>query len=1001
MTGIYAAALRFRVAVVVICIVIMVAALSQVRTAQVNLLPNFAPTTVEVQTEALGLSAQEVEAMITVPLEADMLNGVPWLERIDSRSITGLSSIEMHFEPGTDLMVARQMVQERLTAAHALPNVSKPPLMRQPVATDARAVQFGLTSETLSLIDLSVLARWTIRPRLMGVPGVANISIWGERERQMQVLVTPEQLANSSVRLEDVIRTAGNSLWVSPLSYLQASTPGTGGFIDTPNQRLGIQHVLPITEADDMGALTLAGNSDIRLGQVAEVVEGHQPLIGDALINGKPGLFMVVEKFPWADTSEVVAGISEALTGLAPGLQGVEIDTSLSNAGAIADQAASGFRTLALVGAILATAVVLGLTFSWKLALSTAFTAGAVALGTAAIILFWGVTINAVMLTGLCLAAAIIVGDAFAATWAAKRGTEFRAPGARSFAQRRMSMNAALIAAAVMAVPLLLLDGIDGVIASSMAIPLLMAIGLTLAASLFVVPPLCTMLEVPSDRHADSGPIQRLSGRAGMLPRPAALGAVALLALIGIGIVGFGERDRSPSFETRDLLVEWTSPPGTSIEAVMAQGKAASDMLLEDDRIASVAVQVGRAEISDEVLNANAGTLWVSLAPDAPAGRTRDRVLDLVQRAGLNGVAMSYQNRQIARSELNPIEDDLKVRVYGHEFDQLEAKANELAASLTALDDVSAAQVILPQSEQVIEIEIDLDKARQFATKPGDIRRSVAAIMAGIEVGSLFEDQKVFDVVVWGQQGQRSSVESVENALIDVPSGQVPLKDLATVRVADTPSFINRASVSRFLDIALEAGGANAATVAEIEAVLANTSFPLEYHAEVIGGSVLGDNGAGLRLWQVTLAALVMVVLLMQSTLGSWTRAAIVVGYGLAIAGAAALVGFVFGLWSAAALVGVTVAFGVGLRDATAMQAMQPEDATGPIVTGNLASVAALFPIALLGGIGFEFTLLAVLPLLVGVIVSALGTVFVLPVLLDRRVRLAEPLASAEGLGHA
>jgi Cu/Ag efflux pump CusA len=164
----------------------------------------------------VGLSAEEVEQLITVPLEADLLHGVAWLDEISSESVPGLSSIVLLFEPGTDVIRARQMVAERLTQAHALPNVSKPPVMLQPLSSTSRVMMVGLSSEDVSLIDMSVLARWTIRPRLLGVPGVANVSIWGQRERQLQVLVDPERLRHERVTLQQVIETAGNALWVSP-----------------------------------------------------------------------------------------------------------------------------------------------------------------------------------------------------------------------------------------------------------------------------------------------------------------------------------------------------------------------------------------------------------------------------------------------------------------------------------------------------------------------------------------------------------------------------------------------------------------------------------------------------------------------------------------------------------------------------------------------------------------------------------------------------------------
>ena len=174
------------------------------------------PPSVEVQTEALGLSAAEVEQLITVPLEQDLLNGVPWLDRIHSSSRPGLSAIDLTFQRGTNIYAARQMVQERLTQAHALPNVGSPPIMIQPLASTSRVAMIGLSSRSVSLIDMSVLARWKLRPRLMGVPGVANVSVYGQRDRQLQVQVDPKHLRAKGVSLTQVIDTAGNALWVSP-----------------------------------------------------------------------------------------------------------------------------------------------------------------------------------------------------------------------------------------------------------------------------------------------------------------------------------------------------------------------------------------------------------------------------------------------------------------------------------------------------------------------------------------------------------------------------------------------------------------------------------------------------------------------------------------------------------------------------------------------------------------------------------------------------------------
>ncbi len=292
---------RLRTLVVVVAAGLLVLGAVSVRDKPLDVIPEFALPSLTVKTESLGLSSAEVESLITVPLEADLLNGVPWLQVIQSESMAGLSTIEMIFAPGTDLMKARQMVQERLTQARALPNVSSPPVMLQPVSSASRVMNIGLSSKSVSLIDMSVQARWNIAPRLAGVPGVANVSIWGQRERQVQVLVDARNLRNKGVKLDQVIKTTGEAVWSSPLTYLNSSTPGTGGFIETPNQRLSIRHQLPISTVGTFAKVPLTGTT-VRVGDVAYLVEGHQALIGDAIIGDGPGLMVAIEKFPGFNT---------------------------------------------------------------------------------------------------------------------------------------------------------------------------------------------------------------------------------------------------------------------------------------------------------------------------------------------------------------------------------------------------------------------------------------------------------------------------------------------------------------------------------------------------------------------------------------------------------------------------------------------------------------------------------------------------------------------------
>jgi Cu/Ag efflux pump CusA len=312
LSRLHGASVRFRFLLLTLAVGVIVAGILRLPQMHVDVLPETSPTVVEVQTEALGLSAPEVEALVTVPLEKNLLEGVLNVTNVTSNSIPGLSSIALHFAPGTNLYQARQLVQERLTAAFVLPNVSKPPVMLQPVSSTSNVMIVGLSSSRLSQIDLSVLARWTIVPRLLGVAGVANVSTFGQADRQLQVRVKPSVLAAHHISLAQVIKSAGNSQLVSPLSFLAGSTPGTGGFLESPNQRLTIRHILPFGTPANLAQVpvTDAHGKPVLLGDLAKVVQGHQPLVGDALVGQGSGLLLVISKLPSASVPAVTAGCS-------------------------------------------------------------------------------------------------------------------------------------------------------------------------------------------------------------------------------------------------------------------------------------------------------------------------------------------------------------------------------------------------------------------------------------------------------------------------------------------------------------------------------------------------------------------------------------------------------------------------------------------------------------------------------------------------------------------
>ena len=416
MRRIVAASLRFRSIIIAMAAALMIVGGAQLSSASVDVFPEFAPPRVEVQTACLGLTASEVEELVTVPME-EAFNGIDGLDQMRSKSVSQLSAIVMEFKPGTDLLTARQLVSERMaTVIPTLPTWAAPPVMLQPLSSTSRVMKIGLSSETRSLIEMSMISYWNIRAHLLRVPGVANVAIWGERLQMLQVQVDPAKLAANDVTLDNVMNTTSDALDAGLLKYSPGALIGTGGALETPSQSLGIRHVQPITSPAELAQVALEereGKPPLRLADVANVVEDHQQLIGDAVINDGPGLMLIVEKLPWGNTLEVTRGVEEALKELQPGLTGIEVDPTFFRPATFIERSLGNLSHRAparlLAGGRWCSSVFL---FDWRTAL-VSVTAIPLSLIAAALVLYWtGGTINTMVLAGLVIAVGVVVDDA-------------------------------------------------------------------------------------------------------------------------------------------------------------------------------------------------------------------------------------------------------------------------------------------------------------------------------------------------------------------------------------------------------------------------------------------------------------------------------------------------------------------------------------------------------------------------------------------------------------
>jgi Cu/Ag efflux pump CusA len=1004
MDWILGSGLRFGRLVVALAIGLTVIGIAQLRSAPVDVYPEFMPPSVEIQTEALGLSAAEVEQLVTVPLEQDLLNGVPWLDRIHSSSMPGLSAIDLTFQPGTDLYAARQQVQERMTQAHALPNVGSPPIMVQPTAAAGRVAMIRLSSSSVSPIDMSVLARWKIKPRLMGVPGVANVSVYGQRDRQLQVQVDPKKLRAEHVTLTQLIETAGNALWVSPLTFVEASTPGTGGFFESANQRLSVQHISPISTPGQLAAVPVQDSGKLRLGDVANVIEDHQPLIGDAVPDGQPSLFLVIEKFSGADTLKVTRDVEAAMADMAPGLKGIAIDTQGYRPASFVEAALRNAGWAALIGFVLLIALLLAM-LGWRTALIGAVVLP-VTLTTAAYVLYLqGTTFTTITLLGLAAAVCILVDDVITDIGAVRADAgDIKA----AFAAVRGPLVFATLATLLGTVPFLFL----GTVVTAFSRPLVLAFALAVLTSMVVsllLTPTLAVLLLRGHPARRPGPLVRgmrwvFDRGFGALAGPGrawALAGVLALALLAI-IPQAGHGSVLPALQDRNLLLHVQAVPGTSLTEMDRITAAAGHELQALPGVKSVGTHVGRAVGSDQLTNVDSAEVWVTLDDRADYARTRSAITTVMKGyPGLRTGLVTYPGDRVGQVTAAQ-RDDLVVRVYGADLNVLQHKAHDVQAMLTHVSGV-AHPVVRPIPQQpTVDVKVNLAAAQKYGLRPGDIRRDATTLTSGLIVGNLYEQSKIFDVVVWGAPQTRSNLTELGNMLIDTPGGgQVALKDVATLTVRAEPAAIVHDDVLRSVEVAARVTGDPSAVASAVRAQIARMPMPYEYHAEVFGSATTrsSDAARGLAWGAVALAG---IFLLLQAAVASWRRAALMLAsLPLSAVGAVLTAPLAGGISNVASLAGLFAVLALALRacvllgrriDSGAEAARERAVAVGQSM---LATAAILLPAAVMStGPGLELLHPLAVTMLGGLASLLLVQGFLLPALL-----LPAPERPAAGQG--
>jgi CzcA family heavy metal efflux pump len=1015
--------LRFRYLVVFIAIAMLIFGFARLRNSSVDVFPEFAPPKVEIQTLSVGLSAASVEELVTIPLEQAFL-GITGLDVMRSKSVPDLSQIVLIFEPGTDLIFARQLVAERM-ATVTLPTWAAPPVMIQPLSSTSRVMKIGISSDQYDMMDLSMTAYWKIRARLSEVPGVANVPIWGERIKSPQLHVDLDKMQEHNVSLNEVMDVTADALDVGLLQYSEGNVIGTGGFIETSNQRLQIRSVVGITTPEDLGHVPINNRmkpdgSPLVLNDIGDLVWGTWSLFGDAVINEGPGLMLIVEKLPWANTLDVTRGVEAALEEMKPGLAGIDIDTTIFRPATFIELSISNLTESLLVGAVLVVIVLLFFLYEWRVALISATIIPLSLMAALLVLNLRGVTINVMTLAGLAIAIGAVVDDAIVDVEnIVRRLRRLRAEGstqstASIVLEASLEVRGAIVYASLIEIaallPVFFLDGLSGAFFKPLATAYVVAGLVSPLIAMTVTPAMVLILLANAPLQHRTSPIIPWLHRIydwvleRVLLRPRiGYATIGFIVISGLGVIPSLGQELLPSFKERDFLMHWLTKPGTSHAEMWRITAQACRELLTIPGVRNCGSHIGQAVSADEPYGIYFTENWISVDPSVDYDLTLAYVQETVDGyPGLIRDVQTYLKERI-REVLTGSSDTVVVRIYGPDLHELRSLADQVEASLGGVDGVVDLKRETHADETQLNIEVDLAAAQKHGLKPGDIRRAAAFLIQGEEIGDIFVGGKTYDVMVWSPLKSRDSLDDIRALLIDTPSGErVRLDEVASLSLLPAPNVIEREGQSRKIDVSANVKGRDLGSVAvDVAETLEDTVFPLGYHAELIGE--YAERQAASRQLLIAGALAVMAIFFLLVTSFQNVRLATLTFFTLpwALVGGVLAAFFSSGLLSLGSLVGLLTILGIATRNGIMMishfKHLEEEEGEkfgpalvkrgareriAPILMTALTTGLALVPIAFAGPIpGHEIEHPMALVILGGLVTSTLLNLLVVPTL--------------------
>ena len=1008
--------LNNRLFVVVASILLIVFGTIIATRMEVDVFPDLTAPTVVVLTEAHGMAPEEVEKLVTFPIETSV-NGASNVRRVRSSSSAGISIVWVEFEWNTDIFKARQIVSEKISAvASKLPEGVGNPTMGPQSSIMGEIMLISLTADSTSQMELRTLADWAVRPRLLALGGVSQVIVIGGEYKQYQILASPEKMSYYKVSLTELLEASR-----------QSNGNSSGGFMNEYNNEYIVKGIGRTSDINEIGksVVKMINGNPVKIEDVAEVKIGSSLKIGDASLKGKPAVVMTVMKQPATNTLELTDKIDAAMLEMQSNLpKDIHINTKIFRQADFINASISNIQKTLLEGTAFVVIILFLFLMNWR-ATAISLVAIPISLIVAILTLKWlGFSINTMSLGGMAIAIGDLVDDAIidvenvfkrlkenARKPLAEQKKKLAVIFDASFEIRTSVINATFIII-VAFVPLFFLSGMEGKLLAPLGIAFIVALFASLIVSVTLTPVLCSYLltrdSMLNKQHKESWLVERLQKvyegaliRAMRIKKSIIAIAIALFLVSVLAMSQFG-RSFLPEFNEGSLVISAVSLPGISLTESNKIGRQIEEALLSIPEITVTTRRTGRAELDEHAQGVNAAEID---APFILEDRSREEFLEEVRNtlSGVSGANITIGQPISHRIDhmLSGTRANIAIKIFGNDLNRLFTLSNEIKdqiAGIEGLVDLSVEQQVeIPQ----VQIKAKRDLLNHYGISIGKFNEFVDVAFAGEKVSEIYEGNRTFDLILRYNENNKGKIENIRNAFIDTDDGsRIPLYYVADIVSTSGPNTINRENVQRKTVVSANVAGRDQkAVVEEIEKRITDKIvLPDGYHIEY-GGQFESEAEASKTLFFTSLISLLIIFLILYQEFKKVKTASIIlINLPLALIGGVFSIYFTSGIMSIPSIIGFITLFGVATRNgillvshyATLKQeglnlydtvVQGSKDRLSPILMTALTAGLALIPLAIAGDLpGNEIQSPMAKVILGGLFTSTLLNIFIVPV---------------------